>query len=221
MPSRSPAGPATSISAPWIARPRCPRALGELHRAGERVVVCQRERPVAQLARTPRELLRQGDTVQERVGRVAMQLYVWGRRHPAHAYGPERTSGPSTGRGRRPCSAPPRPRSPSSGGAAARRSTSGPPPARTRAGLDRFAVDLRGGSVGSIAHAPVSVVQRARQCGALTRRIGASPTRRSGTRESGSTQTARSAASCPASALGELGGRRAPGARRPGRGRRS
>ena len=52
--------------------------LGQLHRARDRVVVGQRERLVAQLARAPRELLGQRDAVQERVGRVAVQLDVGG-----------------------------------------------------------------------------------------------------------------------------------------------
>ena len=75
----TPAGASrTSISAPWIARtPLSGRALRQLHRAGDRVVVGQRERRVTQLARALRQLLGQRDAVQERVCRVAVQLDVW------------------------------------------------------------------------------------------------------------------------------------------------
>src|ERR1700734_2007637 len=59
---------------------RC--GLGELHRAGDGVVVGERKRRVAQLAGALYELLRQRDTVQERVRRVAVQLDVW--RSPSH-----------------------------------------------------------------------------------------------------------------------------------------
>src|ERR1035437_9361141 len=50
--------------------------LGELHRAGDRVVIGQRERLVAQLTPPPRELFGQRGAVEERIGRVAVQLDV-------------------------------------------------------------------------------------------------------------------------------------------------
>ena len=53
-----------------------PGALGELHRAGDRVVVGQRERLVALLERADHELLWQRGAVEERVGRVGVQLRV-------------------------------------------------------------------------------------------------------------------------------------------------
>ena len=63
------------------------RDLRQLHRPGDRVVVGQSERRIAELARALRQLLRQRDAVQERVGRVAVQLHVGrGRRHPPLAY---------------------------------------------------------------------------------------------------------------------------------------
>ena len=60
-----------------------------------RVVVGQRERRVAELAGALRQLLRQRDAVQERVGRVAVQLDV-GRRPDIALTGPGRTSRPSS-----------------------------------------------------------------------------------------------------------------------------
>ena len=60
------------------------RDLRQLHRPGDRVVVGQSERRIAQFARALRQLLRQRDAVQERVGRVAVQLDVRpARRHPS------------------------------------------------------------------------------------------------------------------------------------------
>ena len=53
-----------------------PRALGELHRAGDRVVVGQREGLVAEFERGDHELLGQRSAVEERVGRVSVQLRV-------------------------------------------------------------------------------------------------------------------------------------------------
>ena len=53
--------------------------LRQLHRSRERVVVGQRQRRVAQLARALHQLVRQRDAVQERVRRVAVQLDVWSR----------------------------------------------------------------------------------------------------------------------------------------------
>ncbi len=58
--------------------------LGQLHRARKRVVVGQRHRPIAQLARAPRQLLRQRDAVQKGVRRVAVQLRVRGRGQRHH-----------------------------------------------------------------------------------------------------------------------------------------
>ncbi len=55
------------------------RGLGQLHRAGDRVVVGQRQRRVPQLACPLGQLLGQRDAVQEGVGRMAVQLGVWKR----------------------------------------------------------------------------------------------------------------------------------------------
>ena len=68
---------ARSISAPWSARiPQVASRLGKLHRARHRVVVGQRQRLVAELPRPLRQLVRQRGSVQEGVGRVAVQLDV-------------------------------------------------------------------------------------------------------------------------------------------------
>jgi hypothetical protein len=48
----------------------------ELERAVDAVVVCERERLVAELRRTGRQLLGQGGAVEERVRRVGVQLDV-------------------------------------------------------------------------------------------------------------------------------------------------
>ena len=52
------------------------RALGELHRARNRVVVGQAEALIAELERSEHEFLGQRGAVEERVGRVGMQLRV-------------------------------------------------------------------------------------------------------------------------------------------------
>ena len=62
--------------------------LGQLHRAGDRVVVGQRQRGVAELAGALGELVWQRHAVQERVRRVAVKLRVGGGgRHLTCLYG--------------------------------------------------------------------------------------------------------------------------------------
>ena len=173
------------------------RALRQLHRAGERVVVGQRERLMAQLARAHRKLLRQGYAIQERVGRVAVQLHVWGcgQRLPLGILGEPAARAQVVEDDH--VAAPRRPRAPSSAGAGARRSTSGPRSARTRAGTRPLRRPPRPGRRRASARER-GEVRSARGSYPHSPGIGASTTRRSGTRESGSTQTARSAASLPA-----------------------
>ncbi len=60
------------------------RHLGQLHRARDRVVIGQRQRRVPELARAMSQLIGQRHAIQERVGRVAMQLDVRGRRRRGH-----------------------------------------------------------------------------------------------------------------------------------------
>ncbi len=67
--------------------------LRELHRARDRVVVCQRERGVPELSRPKRQLIRQRDPIEERVGRVAVQLDVG--RGAGHRFANERLRTPS------------------------------------------------------------------------------------------------------------------------------
>ena len=78
----------TLISAPWIARsPSALRRLRELHRARDRVVVGQRERRVPALDRRRHELLGQRGPVEEREGRVAVELDVGHEHMFAYAAG--------------------------------------------------------------------------------------------------------------------------------------
>ena len=58
--------------------------LGQLHRARERVVVGERQRRMAELARAFHQLSRQRYAVQERVRRVAVELNVGWRGHSPH-----------------------------------------------------------------------------------------------------------------------------------------
>ena len=58
--------------------------LGQLHRARERVVVGERQRRMAELARAFHQLSRQRYAVQERVRRVAVELSVGWRGHSPH-----------------------------------------------------------------------------------------------------------------------------------------
>ena len=57
-------------------QPQRPGRDRELHRARDRVVVGQRERLVAQLQRGGRQLVGQRRPVEEREGRMAMELDV-------------------------------------------------------------------------------------------------------------------------------------------------
>ena len=66
-----------STSAPWIARsPSARGRLGELHRARDAVVVGERHRPVAELGRGGGQLVGQRGAVEEREGRVGVELDV-------------------------------------------------------------------------------------------------------------------------------------------------
>ena len=73
--------------------------LGEdrkLHRAGDRVVVGQRQRLIAKFAGAPYELLRKRDAIQEGVRRMAVQLYIRCRERqlPPHASWTNQPPGP-------------------------------------------------------------------------------------------------------------------------------